>query len=165
MKPEKPKCSVGECLAKELARGLCSKHYFRLRNHGDVNAASRMRGEGSTHALRFWSRTALTANPEKCWLWLGTVGTEGYGRIVVPNVGECGTHRYAYYLFNGRWPDPQCLHTCDVRLCVNPHHLWEGTQRDNMLDMVAKGRHGNKRGRITMADAVDFIQESGESIR
>jgi hypothetical protein len=50
-------------------------------------------------------------------------------------------HRYAYAWLYGDIPGGmQVLHRCDVRLCVNPDHLFLGTQLDNMRDMCAKGR-------------------------
>jgi hypothetical protein len=51
-------------------------------------------------------------------------------------------HRYSYQAFKGQIPDGmQVCHTCDVRNCVNPEHLWIGTNQDNFDDMVKKGRH------------------------
>lgn len=49
------------------------------------------------------------------------------------------SHRMAYALTNGP-PENDVLHRCDNRPCCNPAHLWDGTQADNMADMVAKGR-------------------------
>jgi len=50
-------------------------------------------------------------------------------------------HRYAWAVANGPIPDGMCVcHRCDVRLCVNPAHMFIGTQADNMRDMVQKGR-------------------------
>jgi hypothetical protein len=53
-------------------------------------------------------------------------------------------HRMSYIVFNGAITDGlQVLHKCDVRNCVNPEHLFLGTQKDNIKDMLAKGRHKN----------------------
>ncbi|WP_150671015.1 HNH endonuclease signature motif containing protein [Pandoraea anhela] len=81
-----------------------------------------------------------------CWNWIGTKDRVGYGRIKI-SLGSraffrfSSAHRYAYELWIGRIPEGMnVLHRCDNRACCNPAHLFIGTQRDNMLDMHAKGR-------------------------
>lgn len=86
---------------------------------------------------RFWSQVEKT---ETCWLWIGNRHAIGYGRCGVDGT-HAAAHRVAWELTNGPIPDGMfCLHTCDVRACVRPAHLFLGTQADNMQDMVAKGR-------------------------
>ena len=49
-------------------------------------------------------------------------------------------HRFIYRMTYGEFmPSLSVLHRCDVKTCVNPHHLWLGTQRDNVYDAIAKG--------------------------
>lgn len=53
-------------------------------------------------------------------------------------------HRYAYRTFVGDPGDQAVLHRCDVTLCVNPNHLFVGSQADNMKDRQVKGRAAKK---------------------
>lgn len=78
-----------------------------------------------------------------CWLWVGALRPNGYGNFFLGNKTTCA-HRAAWTLANGQIPDGlQVLHRCDVPNCVNPSHLFLGTQKDNMQDMIAKGRQGS----------------------
>ena len=77
-----------------------------------------------------------------CWVWIGDCHRDGYGRFrpggSAPSVQA---HRFSYELFNGPIPDGmKVLHSCDYHPCVNPNHLFLGTQKDNMQDMIKKGR-------------------------
>ena len=75
-----------------------------------------------------------------CWLWKGYVDALGYGRAGHPT--ENKAHRIMWTMFYGAIPEgKKILHRCDVRCCINPEHLFLGTQADNVLDMVKKGRN------------------------
>jgi hypothetical protein len=85
-----------------------------------------------------------------CWEWLGTIQKrirrqgEGYGllgaRLVDGRYRMVYAHRIAWELLHGP-TELYILHSCDNRRCVNPAHLFEGSQKDNIMDAVAKGRH------------------------
>lgn len=77
-----------------------------------------------------------------CWLW--TKGRAGgrYGQLRLPDGSALPAHRLSYELHKGPIPKGMLVcHTCDVMACVNPDHLWLGTNSDNIRDCVAKGRH------------------------
>jgi hypothetical protein len=75
-----------------------------------------------------------------CWIWLGNCRTDGYGRLRFNNKTYTA-HRFSYRAFVGEIPNAlHVLHKCDVRGCVNPDHLFLGTNVDNIKDRSAKGR-------------------------
>lgn len=81
-----------------------------------------------------------------CILFTGHLNTDGYGRFW-HNKTRYLAHRAAYEIFCGPIPDDlQVCHRCDTPACVNPDHLFLGTQDDNIRDMVAKGRQNSRNG-------------------
>lgn len=94
---------------------------------------------------RFWRRVRMT-DDGGCWVWGGKVQkSTGYGRVVVGGKDR-RAHRVAYQLAIGPIPLDRrnrtfvICHRCDNPLCVRPSHLYADTQRENMRDMVGKGR-------------------------
>jgi hypothetical protein len=80
-----------------------------------------------------------------CHLWTGARNVWGYGRLHVGGK-MLAAHRVAWELANGPIPDGMwVLHHCDVRDCVNPAHLYLGTHRQNVRDMIERGRHPSAR--------------------
>lgn len=74
-----------------------------------------------------------------CWEWKGALRS-GYGAIKL-NGKVYGAHRISYQTFIGEIPEGfQVCHKCDNKKCINPEHLFVGTNSDNMIDCLMKGR-------------------------
>ena len=91
-------------------------------------------------------KVAMLPDAPGCWIWFGARSGPDYGSI--RHNGYCGpAHRYFYEVLRGPIPiGLQVLHSCDLSSCVNPSHLFLGTQLDNMTDMGKKGRRADHRG-------------------
>ena len=77
-----------------------------------------------------------------CWLWTGELSHNGYGRFKFFN-SKYQAHRITWELYRGYIPKGLLvLHECDTPACVNPDHLFLGTNLDNTLDVIKKGRWG-----------------------
>ncbi len=75
-----------------------------------------------------------------CWLWTAGMRLNGYGQVKIRRVNQLA-HRVSYQVHVGPMPEGMCVcHKCDVPCCVNPDHLFLGTQADNMRDRDRKGR-------------------------
>jgi DNA-binding XRE family transcriptional regulator len=94
-------------------------------------------------AERFWEKVVKTSS---CWLWTaGTFSSGGYGAFQLGRgEGTVRAHRFAWELLRGPIPEGmEVCHNCpggDNPLCVNPDHMFLGTQTENIKDMWAKGR-------------------------
>lgn len=95
----------------------------------------------------------------RCWVWTRCLDKDGYGQFQV--LGECKAHRVSYRLLVGEIPKGmKVLHKCDNPSCVNPAHLFLGTNDDNMKDMSNKGRAAkgetNGNSKLTKADVLEI---------
>ena len=98
-------------------------------------------------AAAFWAR--VVKHDAGCWIWTGARNPAGYGGFNVRRQQRLA-HRVAWTMERGAVPDGLCvLHRCDNPPCVNPDHLFLGTQLDNVADMIDKGRvaRGDRSGR------------------
>lgn len=102
------------------------------------------------------SRLAEKSKPDQytgCTHWVGNALPRGYGRIVVHGKRYLA-HRLSYEVHVGPIPDGMnVLHKCDVPACINPDHLYLGTQRENVRDMMERGR---AKGQWTRQNAPAF---------
>lgn len=114
---------------------------------------------------RFWAKVAVV-DGDACWLWTARCFPKGYGQFAI-NSRPALAHRIAWELTHGAVPAGLVvMHTCDNPPCCNPAHLRPGTQSQNIVDSVTKGRHrtcrqgGEHNASVKLTDQqVDEIRE------
>jgi hypothetical protein len=124
-------CSVEGCERKHAAKGYCAVHYLRNEKYGDPHIRPLTRWETI--------ESRIMPVPEcGCWLWTGHSNVYG---LIQENNKNVAAHRLIYEALVEPIPEGMlALHKCDTPLCVNPRHIFLGTQKDNVQDMFNKGR-------------------------
>ncbi len=104
------------------------------------------KGEFYTHEQLLASFNRMINKTESCWIWIGANDRKrGYGSFHIKGK-SIGAHRVAYEFFIGAIPKGMVvMHKCDNPRCVNPEHLQIGTQKQNIHDMISKGRKADLR--------------------
>lgn len=170
------KCCVENCDKESRSLGMCQAHYRRLQRGQSLAGSIRPRVYAGGDQERLKSKTVVN-DATGCWEWIASLNTNGYGQFRFRETNY-PAHRAAWILFRGEIPADkttaygtmQVLHRCDNPVCVNPDHLFLGTQTDNINDAVGKNRWGERgcpgesHGRaIVTVDDVRAIRASSES--
>ena len=98
--------------------------------------------------------------PNGCWIWNGALFKTGYGSFWFDGQNRLA-HRISYQIYiDQNLNDKHVLHKCDNRKCVNPIHLFLGTELDNHRDKVIKGRSArgirNGSAKLTDKDVIEI---------
>lgn len=139
-RPSVKPCSVDGCGNNFWARGLCGTHYQQFRASPDFHRVI----ANITVAERFHQNYVVDP-VTGCWVWKSGKNSKGYGLLWLRQGKRVVASRYSYEHHIGPIP-PGLLacHHCDNPPCVNPAHIFLGTNADNMADMVRKGRKRRK---------------------
>lgn len=122
--------------------------------------------------VRFWRKVDKSGGPDACWPWLGRPGGHGYGELGLGSreEGNITVHRLSLQLAGVVIPTGMFVcHKCDVKLCVNPTHLYVGTLQDNARDAFARGqvprgeRHGGAKINVEIVREVRFLLQQGHT--
>jgi len=151
-------CSVADrdCSGKKGAKGLCSRHYKRLRGLGttSVNRPCLQ----LTPDQKFW-RYVEKGQLSECWDWTGFKDKDGYGKLRVGKT-SIGAHRLSYQLHSGE-VSGLVLHTCNRPSCVNPNHLKLGDHAENMRHRSVAGNYPVNENHF----GAKFSNETAQAVR
>jgi DNA-binding XRE family transcriptional regulator len=159
---------------------MCQHHYKRFYDTGsyakeDLKRPMKTLGVGGTSIRERLQKFSKTVTGKKtkgsyCIEWTGSFSNDGYGQTEYKGK-NWRIHRLAYIEAYGEIPEGKIIcHHCDNRRCINPDHLYAGTQKTNAEDRVKRGRSNIKTGeeagaaKLTEAQAIEIIRrrKSGE---
>jgi hypothetical protein len=142
-------CSIENCENKYHAKGFCKKHYYKNKRLGDPLAGKTQTNSQSKAGTKEYISENSEIDINDCWIWKRSKIKKGYGHPKFKGK-SIYAHRLSYLTFVGEISNNLfVLHTCDNPACVNPKHLFLGTNQDNMNDKVNKNRQakGEDHGR------------------
>lgn len=150
-------CCIKECFTVAVGKGLCPKHLARFKTHNTL-LPTKVQYHGLSVQERFMKYVEKT---ESCWIWVGYTNDTGYGALNVEGSPKL-SHRLSWTFFKGEIPEGAYVcHKCDTPNCVNPDHLFLGTQQDNMADMDTKGR---RRYGVSLGENHGYSKLSNEDV-
>ena len=125
-------CNVHGCGLRAHAHELCGLHLQRMERTGQTDPLIKPTAEE-----RFW---AMVDKSGDCWEWTGSCHPKGHGYFGLDGKVTYA-HRVSWTMAYGDLPEGlQVNHHCDNPPCVQPEHLYAGTQIDNINDMIERGR-------------------------
>ena len=155
-------CSIVGCGKKHKAKGYCNTHYISFHRYGDplINKyAPHSHTEKQRAKWIFKHKTEKISNSKyngtKCRQWLGQIHTAGY-IPVMPWKGKTANAAgfLRKHLLDALQPKGSIvLHKCQTRACVNPHHVFFGSHKENTKDAILAGNHiSGRKGRHNLAE-------------
>jgi hypothetical protein len=133
-------------LGEELQRLALLRSQGKLPLLGGVRrGVGQYRNASIREKIDAFRSAIMTSTEKECWEWKGRTDLTGYGVLAIRQK-HLLAHRFSFAVFNRREPEKFICHHCDNPKCVNPDHLFEGTQTDNMHDCSLKGRFGDRKG-------------------
>jgi len=153
---KKKNCSVDGCVNDYYGNGLCNKHYLRKKCHNDLDHDRQPKYQTMADA---YEAHVDRKKSNECWGWKGRKDC-GYGVLQYTHEKKSfRAHRASYIIHKGEIPEGMFVcHHCDNPPCTNPDHLFLGSNIDNIMDCVSKGRNArgerNGHSKITTEEAV-----------
>ena len=134
------KCQVIKCDRSINSNGYCKIHYERLRRYGRLENLSK-------ESIKDKLIRMHNKDDKGCWNFNGSLLRSGYGQIKYKGKNHLA-HRLSYKIFVGDFDNKFVCHSCDNRKCINPEHLWLGNVKENVGDMIMKGRRACTKGEL-----------------
>ena len=156
------RCAADGCDSAAKLAGYCKRHHHKLRRYGDpLGGATYRQGQQEE-----WLQAHAGWQKDECLIWPFFLSDNGYG-LTSAKPGR-GAHRAMCVMVHGDPPsaDHEVAHSCNVRACVNPHHLRWATKPENMADKVAHDTHQrgerNHNAKLTETEVRKLLELRGQ---